>query len=187
MTASRVAAAAAAIVTALLLQATVVGPAAYPWPASLPAVLVAAVAFAGGPATGMSFGFAAGLLADLGSHHPAGVLALCWLAVGLVCGRFADQRSVRRDAVLAAVVCAAQSAVTVMLLSIVHGYLGVEVGTAAVRHLLPTALIDGALALVVVPLVRAALRTASLRPARVPATPGTLTAAAPLAGSSSRD
>jgi cell shape-determining protein MreD len=179
-----VAAAAAAIITALLLQATVVGPAAYPWPASLPAVLVAAVAFAGGPATGMSFGFAAGLLADLGSHHPAGVLALGWLAVGLVCGRLADQRSVRRDAVLAAVVCAAQSAVTIVALSVVHGYLGIDVLTAAVRHLLPTALVDGALALVLIPLVRAALRTASLRPARAPTSPNTRTASAPPVGSS---
>ena len=84
MTRARVAAALAAIITALLLQATLVAPVTAPWPVSLPAVLVAAVALVDGPATGMSLGFAAGLVADLGSHHPAGVLALCWLGVGLL-------------------------------------------------------------------------------------------------------
>lgn len=156
----------AAIVTALLLQATVVGPASYPWPASLPAVLVAAVALVDGPGTGMSFGFAAGLVADLASRHPAGVLAVTWLAVGLLCGRIADQRSVRRDAVITGVVCAALSLFTVVLLAVVRSYLSFDVVGTALRHLLPTALIDAALALVLVPLVRAALRTQSLHAAR---------------------
>jgi hypothetical protein len=66
----------AALLTALLLQATLVGPLAMSVPVSLPAVLVAAVALVDGPATGMSFGFTVGLFADLGSSHPAGVLAL---------------------------------------------------------------------------------------------------------------
>jgi cell shape-determining protein MreD len=182
MTGSRVAAAAAAIVTALLLQATVVGPATFPWPVSLAAVLVAAVALAGGPGAGMSFGFAAGLIADLASHHPAGVLALCWLGVGIVCGRVADQRSVRRDAVIAGVACAVASTIAVIVLSVVHSYLSVEVATATLRYLLPTVLIDAALALVLVPLVRAALRTQSLRPSRMTDLPAALGTSASLAG-----
>ena len=109
MTRARVAAALAAILTALLLQATVIAPATVPWPVSLPAVLVAAVALVDGPATGMSFGFAAGLIADLGSHHPAGVLALCWLGVGPAvrdAGRPAA--ALRRDALIAGVACDAR-------------------------------------------------------------------------------
>ena len=160
MTATRVAAAVAALITALLLQATVVAPATYPWPVSLPAVLVAAVALVDGPGTGMSLGFAAGLIADLGSHHPAGVLALCWLAVGVVCGTMSVLRSVRRDALLAGVVCAAASAVTIVLLDLGNGSVDL---IAAVRYLAPTALVDTALALVLVPVVRAALCTEALR------------------------
>ncbi len=182
MTGSRVAAGAAVIVTALLLQATVVGPATYPWPVSLPAVLVAAVALAAGPGTGISFGFAAGLTADLASHHPAGVLALCWLGVGIVCGRVADQRSVRRDAVIAGVACAVAGAIAALALSVVHGYLSVDVATATLRHLLPTVLVDAALALVLVPLVRAALRTESLRPSPGTELPAAIGTSAPLAG-----
>ena len=45
----------------------------------------------------MSVGFSAGLLADLGSHHPAGVLALAWLLLGLGCGLLADRAPPGRD------------------------------------------------------------------------------------------
>jgi len=40
----------------------------------------------------MSLGFTAGLVADLGSAHPAGGNALMWLAVGTVCGMARDPR-----------------------------------------------------------------------------------------------
>ena len=68
-------------------------------------MLVAAVALVDGPAPACRFGFAAGLLADLGSDHPAGVLALCWLGRRhWSCGLLADRRSAaRRDAVIAGV------------------------------------------------------------------------------------
>src|ERR1700709_2482824 len=99
MTRGRVAVAAAGIVTALLLQAAVVGPVVSPYAVSLPLVLVAAVGLVDGPATGLGFGFAAGLVADLGSAHPAGVFALVWMGVGLLCGLVADRQSLRRDAV----------------------------------------------------------------------------------------
>ncbi len=89
MTPRRVIAAAAAVITVLVLQAVVVSPVAGMVMVSLPAVLVAALAVEAGPSAGMSVGFAAGLLADLSSRHPAGVLALAWLLLGAGCGMFA--------------------------------------------------------------------------------------------------
>jgi rod shape-determining protein MreD len=157
---SRLLAAIAGIVTVLMLQATLVGPAFAPYPVSLPAVLVAAVAFVDGPAAGMSLGFATGLVADLGSAHPAGVLALCWLGAGLVAGTLADRRSVRRDALSAGLVCGAATVAATLLLALVHS--GGTVWDAA-RYALPAGLGDVVLALGLVPLTRAMLRTQSLR------------------------
>lgn len=163
MTPARIAAAAAAIGTALLLQATLIAPASGAVPVSLPAVLVAGVGLVNGPATGISLGFAAGLVADLGSSHPAGVLALCWLLVGLVSGTFADRHSLFRDAVATALICAAAAVLGTGLLALTHS------GTAAasaVTGFLPSLLGDFLLALVLLPLVRRMLRTERLRPPR---------------------
>lgn len=161
MTRARVAAAVAVIVTGLLLQATLIAPWTLPIPISLPAVLVAAVALVDGPGPGMAFGFAAGLIADLGSTHPAGVLALSWLGVGLICGLAADRCTVRRDAATAATVCALASGVTGLLLTLVNSG-GASVANAF-GYLIPTGLGDALLALAVVPVTRAFLRTDSLR------------------------
>lgn len=161
MTRTRVAAALAATITALLLQATLIGPLTVPVAVSLPAVLVAAVALVDGPATGMSFGFAAGLIADLGSTHPAGVLALSWLVVGIVCGQAADRRSVRGDAATAAVACALVGVLTSLLLTLLHAS-GATVWVAA-RDLIPSGLGDALLALTVVPIVRRFLHSEALR------------------------
>lgn len=160
MTRARVAAAIAGIITALLLQATLIGPATFPVPVCLPAVLVAAVALVDGPATGMSFGFAAGLVADLGSSHAAGILALCWLGVGLVCGMFAQRRGVPRDALCAGIVCGVASSVAALLLVLVH-----RGGTAAdaVVYLLPAIGADAILALGAVALLRRMLHSDTLR------------------------
>ena len=76
----------AAIVTALLVQATVVGPLTMAVPVSLGLVAVLSVAVLAGPGTGIALGFGAGLLADLASFHPIGVLALTWMAGGLLAG-----------------------------------------------------------------------------------------------------
>ena len=160
MTRARLVAAITAIITALLVQATLVAPVFAPFPVSLPAVLVAAVALVDGPATGMSFGFAAGLVADLGSRHPAGVLALCWLGVGLVCGAVADRRSVGRDAVTAGTVCGLATIAATLLLALVHSSATVW---DAVRYALPAGLGDIVLALGLVALVRRMLRNDSLR------------------------
>lgn len=160
----RIFAAIAAIVTALLLQATVVAPVTAPYPVSLPAVLIAAVALMDGAAAGMSMGFAAGLLADLGSHHPAGVLALCWLGVGVVCGTIADRHSLRRDAITAGVVCGLASAAAALLLVLVRS--GASSVRDAVVYLPAAALGDVVLAFAVVALVRRMLATEALRTAR---------------------
>jgi cell shape-determining protein MreD len=161
VTRARAAAALAAILTALLLQGSVVGPWAGPVPVSVPAVLVAAVALVDGPGSGMAFGFVAGLLADLGSTHPAGVLALCWLGTGLVCGLLADRRGVRRDAATAAIVCALAGLAGSVLLAVLHAD-GATV-SGGLMHVVPAGLGDALLALVLVPLTRRFLRADHLR------------------------
>lgn len=158
MTVVRVAAASAAIVTALLLQATVVAPAALTAQLSLPAVLVAAVALESGPGTGISLGFTCGLIADLGSAHAAGLLAVCWMGVGICCGLLADER--RRfvpEVLLAAFAAVAAGALTTLSLTVV----GEPGGTvlAAVRGVLPSLAGNLVLAALVVPLTRWLLRS----------------------------
>jgi cell shape-determining protein MreD len=159
--AHRGSAALAAMITALLLQATLVGPLAMTVPLSLPAVLVAALALVEGPTTGMAFGFSLGLVADLGSSHPAGVLALSWLGLGLVCGLAGDRRTVLADIVIAAVCCALATLFAGLLLAVVDA----EGATAwaAARDALPAGLGDALLALAVIPVVRRFLRTDALR------------------------
>jgi rod shape-determining protein MreD len=163
MTPARIAAAAAAIGTALLLQATLIGPASGAVPVSLPAVLVACVGLVNGPATGISLGFAAGLVADLGSTHPAGVLALCWLLVGLASGTFADRHNVPRDSAATAVICTGAGVLATALLALTHS--GTTVGSA-ITGLLPCLFGDFLLALLLLPLVRRMLGTDRLRPPR---------------------
>lgn len=86
MTIVRCAAGLAAVVSAMLVQATLIGPLVYPVPVNLPLLVVVGVAVLSGPATGIALGFGAGLLADLTSHHPVGLLALIWLGAGIVAG-----------------------------------------------------------------------------------------------------
>lgn len=163
MTRARVAAAIAAIATALLLQATLVGPVLSPSAAaavSLPAVLVVCVALVDGPAAGMSFGFATGLAADLASRHPAGLLALCWLGAGLLAGLVGEHRRRLRDSLLAGALCAVAGAAATVLLAVTN-----RGGTAldAVTGFVPVLLVGAVLALVVLPLVRRMLHTEYLR------------------------
>jgi hypothetical protein len=161
---ARIAAAIAALLTALLLQATVIGPVTNPLPVSLPAVLIAAIALIDGPGAGIAFGFAAGLVADLGSAHPAGVFALCWLGVGLVCGVCTTPRSrALRNIITATIVCGAASVVGGIGLGLVGS--GVSLDDVA-RHGILATFGDLVLALLVVPVVRLFLRSPTLRPAR---------------------
>ncbi len=161
MTRSRVVAALAAMLTALLLQTTLIAALTMPVPVSLPAVTVAAIALVDGPGAGISYGFVAGLIADLASVHPAGVLALGWLGVGLACGLAANRVSLRRDVAVAALVCALVSGAVTLLLSM----LPTDGATAGrvISDFVPTLLGDAALALVLVPIVRVFLRSGSLR------------------------
>jgi len=162
MTPPRIAATLAAVLTVLLLQATVVAPTAMTAQLSLPAVLVAAVALESGPGTGMALGFVTGLVADLGSSHAAGLLALCWLGVGIGCGLLADpRRRVIAQVVLAALACTAAGALATLGLTVV----GEPGGTAlaAVRGLLPSLLGEFVLAVLIVPVVRLFLRSDVLR------------------------
>ena len=162
MTRLRAVAGLAALVTALLVQATLVSPLALPVPASLPAVLVAAVALCEGPGCGIAFGFATGLIADLGSEHPAGVLALCWLGLGLGCGLAAAPRSTAwRDALVAGLGCGAADLVAALLLAGLHADAAGLAGT--LRDTAPATLLDALLALPTVVLVRAFLRSGALR------------------------
>ena len=172
MTRNRLLAGLTAILTALLLQATLVAPLAPTAAASLPAVLVAAVALVDGPGTGVALGFGTGLLADLGSPHPAGALALCWMAVGLGCGALAGRAALPRDVVVSAAAASFASAASVLLLSAVHAT-GASAGAAA-RELVPAFLVDLILALLVVPVIRWFLRNPSLRleRTRLPLLPG---------------
>lgn len=163
MTRLRALAAFAVIITALLLQAALIGPWTVPVAVSLPAVVVAAVGLHDGPSAGMAFGFTAGLLADLGSRHPAGVLALCWLALGLVAGKASARRSVRGDAAVAAVLAASASTAALVIVALL-GKDGATIASAA-RFVIPTGLGDALLALGVVGLVRRGLRSDALRAA----------------------
>jgi cell shape-determining protein MreD len=166
VTRTRIAAALAALLSALALQACVVSAIAIPVPVSLPAVLVAAVGLSQGAGCGIAFGFSAGLVADLGSAHPAGVLALCWMGIGLLCGLAADRRSLRRDIGIATLSCAMAASLASAILSL----LGSEGASAAdvVRYLVPTTIGDGFLALLLVPLVRLAFRSDVLRAPSLP-------------------
>jgi cell shape-determining protein MreD len=166
MTPLRATAAAAAILTALLLQGALVGPIFAPLAVSLPAVMIAAVALHDGASAGMCLGFATGLLADLGSAHPAGLLALAWLGVGLCCGRAADpRRGGLSRALLTGAACGASASVTSLAMMLVRspraGFgwsWAAEVGGAAA--------LDAALALAVLPIVGAFLDSAALNARR---------------------
>jgi cell shape-determining protein MreD len=165
VTPARIAAAVAVLMTALLLQATVIGPVLQPAPASLPALLVAAVALVDGPGTGLTFGFVAGLVADLGSEHPAGVLALCWLGVGVACGALSSSlASIRRDAAIAALACGSAALVSQALIAAFAG--NTDGIVEAIRLVVPATLLDALLALAVVPMVRVFLHSESLRAPR---------------------
>ncbi|MCU1689754.1 MAG: Rod shape-determining protein MreD [Jatrophihabitantaceae bacterium] len=153
---ARVCAAIAVALTALLLQMTLVGPLA-PWaPASLPAVVVAAVAITAGPGAGMSMGFSLGLLADLGSAHPVGVLALTWLGLGALVGRYADPRRARTSTITLAAIGAALAGIAgEVLLALVQSD-AIRIPSLP-RHLIIALVLDAALLVLVLPAARSIL------------------------------
>lgn len=91
MTPTRFLLGAATVLTALLLQVTVIGRLPLPGVApDLLVVLVVAFALSEGPLSGMVTGFVAGTLADLLSDHEVGRLALAYVVVGYLAGRIQD-------------------------------------------------------------------------------------------------
>lgn len=166
---SRIALAIASVLTMLLLQASFIGPLTFPVSVALPAVIVATVGIYAGPGGAMSMGFATGLTADLGSEHPAGVLALCWMGAGLlggVIGGLATQRSygTRPIAAMAAGI-ATLSTFCASLLLVVVGSHAESLG-GAFRDLIPQTLVHALIGLAVVPVVRSLMRWQGVRSPR---------------------
>ncbi|MCW2725357.1 MAG: rod shape-determining protein MreD [Frankiales bacterium] len=91
MTGRRFLLGAATVLTALLLQTTVLS--RLPLPGAAPdllLVLVVAYALAEGPLSGMTTGFIAGVLADSLADHALGRLALVYAVVGYLTGMIED-------------------------------------------------------------------------------------------------
>ena len=117
MTTRRLLLGAASVLTALLLQASVLG--RLPLPGAAPdllLVLVVAFALVEGPLSGTVTGFVAGLLADLGADHEIGRAALAYALVGYVAGLVQDDRPRSVLLPFAVVGLAAAGAVTVYAL-----------------------------------------------------------------------
>lgn len=91
MTPRRFLLAAATLLTALLLQDTVINQLPLPGAApDLVLVLVVAYALVDGPLSGLTTGFVAGLLADSLADHQLGRLALAYAVMGYVTGFIED-------------------------------------------------------------------------------------------------
>lgn len=145
---------AALVVTALLVQVSVLDRIRFPvTPPDLLLVVVIAVAFVSGVEGGLITGFAAGLLADLvpPADHPVGLLALVFAVVGYAAGHLED---VEERSVLAPVLVVAAGTVGAALVSaVVAGLIG-ELGRswfAVTRGAVVCALYDVVLTPFVVP------------------------------------
>jgi rod shape-determining protein MreD len=166
---TRWALAAAAIFTALLTQATIIGPLTFPAPVSLPALMVIVVAIYAGPGVGLALGFSTGLIADLGSDHPAGVQALCWMAAGLLAGMLgglAVERGygTRGVAAMAAVIGTASACAVGFLLALLGSHAASI--SLTLRNVVPVGLGEALIGLALVPTIRALLRSQGIRAAR---------------------
>ena len=123
MTLQRFLLGAATILTALLLQTTILTQ--LPLPGAAPdllLVLVVAFALAEGPLSGMSTGFAAGLLADLSADHQLGRLALVYTVVGYIAGLIEDDND--RSTILPFVAVAVSAAAGVLVFAAEGALLG---------------------------------------------------------------
>lgn len=117
MTARRFLLGAVAVVTALLLQTTVL--ARLPLPGGVPdllLVLVVAFALTEGALSGTATGFVVGLLADLGSDHELGRAVLVYTLVGYLAGLVHDDRPRSVGLPVAVVAASAVAAVGVYAL-----------------------------------------------------------------------
>ncbi|HET6816301.1 MAG TPA: rod shape-determining protein MreD [Mycobacteriales bacterium] len=157
----RILLAVACVLTALLLQATVVDRLRLPGgEPDLLLVTLASLALVGGPVYGAVAGFAAGLLADVlpPADHTIGRLAFVYAVVGYFAGLLEDAEE---RSVFAAVAVVALGSVGAVVL---YGGVGALLGDArvtahAVEHaLVATVLYDVFLAPFIVPLVSGAAR-----------------------------
>jgi rod shape-determining protein MreD len=158
---------AASVVTALLLQLTVIG--RLPVPGAAPdllLVLVIAFALAEGPMSGLVTGFVAGLLADCLSAHELGRLALAYGLAGYVTGMLQDDTERSTLQPFGAVAFGALTALTAFSLE------GVLLGDPRVtlhpvlRAAISTVPYDVVLTPFVVPLVAGLVRRLDVDPLR---------------------
>ena len=143
-------------VLAVVLQSSVL--ARLPLPGGAPnlvLVLVVAVGLAGGASAGLGTGFAAGLLTDLLSAHPVGLLALCFALAGFVAGLL--EADVQRTVLVPMVVVAVATVAVGLAYLAVLDLLGRE-AAGGIADLPGTAAYDVMLTPFVVPLVAAAGR-----------------------------
>jgi rod shape-determining protein MreD len=144
------------IALAVVLQGSLV--ARLPLPGGAPnlaVLLVVGVALAAGPAAGLGCGFTAGLVMDLMSDHPVGVLAICLTIVGFAVGLL--EADPDRSAFWPVVVVAVAAAGTQLVFAALAGLLGA--GAGAAMHSLPASVgYDVLLTPFVIPLVAAAER-----------------------------
>ena len=157
------------VLTAVLLQLGGVNrlnlPAGVP---NLALISVLALGVIDGPAVGMSYGFAAGLLGDLLSTHTLGRLALVWTLVGYGAGLFAgDDRHTSRSPLVPMFVVGAGT----VLAALIYSGLAVATGGAhaPVSSLLRTALVTGGYDVVLTPFLYPPLRglLRRLEPSRI--------------------
>lgn len=167
MTGQRFLLGAATILTALLLQTTVITQ--LPLPGAAPdllLVLVVAFALAEGPLSGMTTGFIAGLLADLSADHQLGRLALVYTVVGYIAGLIEDDND--RSTVLPFATVALGAAAGVLVFAAEGALLGdprVTFGAMS-RSLVSSVPYDVVLTPFVVPVVALLVRRVELDPLR---------------------
>jgi rod shape-determining protein MreD len=167
VTGGRFALGAATVLTALLLQTTVVTRLSLPGDApDLLLVLVVAFALVEGPLSGMVTGFVAGGLADLMSDHAVGRLALAYVIVGYLTGLASDDAD--RSVLLPFFAVAAGSAAAVLVFAGEGILLGDPrvTGSAVLRALTSTVPYDVVLTPFVVPAVGALVRRLDPDPVR---------------------
>lgn len=148
---------ACAVVLAVVVQGTLI--ARLPLPdggPNLVLVLVVGVGLAAGATPGMAAGFGAGLLADLLSAHPVGVLALCFAVVGFMVGLLdtSSERSIFWPLVVTAVAAAGSYSAYAAIMSLLRSG-----STSSTLGVLPaTVLYDVMLTPFVVPVVALVVR-----------------------------
>ena len=158
---------AATVLTALLLQTTVITQLPLPGAApDLVLVLVVAYALAEGPLSGLSTGFIAGLLADASADHELGRLALVYAVVGYLTGLVEDDTE--RSTVLPFLAVGLGAVTGVLVFAAEGALLGdprVTIGAIG-RSLVSSVPYDVVLTPFVVPVVALLVRRVELDPLR---------------------